>query len=76
MNTLDDDFELRFAEGTLVLERVPRSMVVQGMPHIPWTWDERIAAWRTDAIHYTPVVRFFRDQSILLTDSEIGRAHV
>lgn len=69
MNALDDDFELRFVEGTLVLARVPRSIVVHGMRHIPWTWDDRIAAWRTDAIYYPQIVEFFRNQSVVLGDS-------
>ncbi|HVA47122.1 MAG TPA: DEAD/DEAH box helicase [Pirellulales bacterium] len=47
---------LSFAGGTLLLKDLPAAGVRRVFGDLPWTWDDRTAAWRIDAIEY-PAVR-------------------
>lgn len=69
MNNPDDTISLRFDEGTLLLTQVQRSIVVHGMRQIPWTWDARVSAWRTDAMHYPQVAAWLRAESLPCDDT-------
>src|SRR2546422_7886405 len=53
---------LSFAGGTLVLEGLPPEAVRQAFVPQPWVWDQRVGAWRCDALEYDAVRR-----SLLLT---------
>jgi superfamily II DNA or RNA helicase len=46
---------LHFSAGTLVLEGLPARTLTQVFGPDFWKWDQRIGAWRCDAIHYAPV---------------------
>jgi superfamily II DNA or RNA helicase len=47
--------KLAFAGGTLLLDRMTAAAMARLFGPIPWTWDARTRAWRTDAIHYAAV---------------------
>ncbi|MGH7137074.1 MAG: DEAD/DEAH box helicase family protein, partial [Pirellulales bacterium] len=46
---------LLFSGGTLVLNNLPAEGVRRVFGDVPWVWDERTAAWRTDALEYSAV---------------------
>jgi superfamily II DNA or RNA helicase len=47
---------LSFSRGTLLLHGLPAIGVRRTFGDLLWVWDERMAAWRTDALEY-PVIR-------------------
>ncbi|MBM4084233.1 MAG: DEAD/DEAH box helicase, partial [Planctomycetes bacterium] len=48
--------QLTFAQGTLLLHGVHPKAFRHAFPaQEPWVWDERVGAWRCDAIHYDAV---------------------
>lgn len=48
---------LSFSGGTLLLKNLPAEGVRRVFGDLPWMWDERTAAWRTDALQYAAVRR-------------------
>jgi len=44
--------QLSFNRGTLLLRGVRAEEVDNYFPRGIWTWDERVGAWRADALHY------------------------
>lgn len=53
---------LSFDRGTLVLSSPEPRLVTSALGHALFTWDERIGAWRCEAIHYPRVRSAFRDR--------------
>ncbi|MBI3467390.1 MAG: hypothetical protein HY000_30645, partial [Planctomycetes bacterium] len=48
---------LKFAAGTLLLEGMTPEAVRRVFGPQPWVWDQRVSAWRCDAMHYAGVRR-------------------
>lgn len=47
---------LAFDQGTLTLTGVDGSLLKKVLSEFEWVFDERSGCWRTDALHYRPVV--------------------
>lgn len=54
---------LTFDHGTLRLERATREQLWELGPELPWVWDERVRAWRTDALHYPALHHALRERA-------------
>lgn len=63
---------LCFAGGTLALKDLPVSAVRRVFGELPWQWDERIAAWRIDALEY-PAVRRATEARRLRCDDRVAK---
>jgi hypothetical protein len=51
---------LRFSEGTLLLEGMPRDALAGLFEGMDARWDGRVPAWRTDALNYRPLAHRLR----------------
>jgi hypothetical protein len=43
---------LQFQGGTLLLQGLTARAVDRVFTSVPWVWDQRVHAWRADALHY------------------------
>ena len=59
---------LRFADGTLVLERVTYTGLGETPPSW-WTWDRRSGQWRCDALWYERAKQDLQDRGIAAEDA-------
>jgi len=48
---------LTFDRGTLILTGLPAHVRPNPDGHHIWRWDDRVRAWRTEAIHYATLMR-------------------
>lgn len=64
---------LSFDRGTLLLRDAASDEPLRPVDPSVWTWDERVGAWRCDAIHYATVTRQFQGR---LQDDLPQPAHV
>ena len=63
---------LSFSAGTLILKDLPAAGVRRVFGDLPWVWDERIAAWRIDAIEY-PTARSAIDARRLACNDDVAK---
>jgi superfamily II DNA or RNA helicase len=59
---------LYFSGGTLLLKNLPAEGVRRVFGDLPWTWDNRSAAWRTDALEYLAVRRAIEARRLACRD--------
>ena len=59
---------LSFAGGTLVLEGLSRQRLRGLFTSIAWVWDQRVSAWRCDAMQYVAAVQQLRSADCLFED--------
>ncbi|MBM4004199.1 MAG: DEAD/DEAH box helicase [Planctomycetes bacterium] len=65
---MDEIAQLRFSDGTLLLDHVSAGVIESMQGRVPWVWDPRIASWRSDAIHYATAARLLRVAGVSFED--------
>lgn len=61
--------ELKFADGTLLLNGVPTERLRDWFPDVLWAVDSRVGALRCDAIEYPRIIDGLREHRVLIRDS-------
>ncbi|NLX99646.1 MAG: DEAD/DEAH box helicase [Rhodopirellula sp.] len=59
---------LTFAEGTLLLSGLGRTVAIPGAATVGWVWDPRVGAHRCDAIAYRSAMAEFAETAFALDD--------
>ncbi len=69
--TPNNNIRLIFDQGTLVLFGAGRDELPGMDQRCQWGWDERVGAWRCDAIHYATVTEGLRQRFGYLLHNEV-----
>jgi superfamily II DNA or RNA helicase len=60
--------QLRFSEGTLLLEGVSSESIQSHFTGVPLKWDDRVGQWRCDAIWYSKIIEIIKGTQFRVED--------